>query len=1342
MPDPTDFAGIPNRDATSSIRGYVYQIYQSVLAWMLLGEDDVLILEGAEDFDVHAQSSVVTTQVKCEAKNATLRTGAVVDAIQNFWRHQQSNDGFHVTFRFLSTADTGCEQGAPFGTGIPGLEYWESAARGRVDCEPLRQFLLTLSLDRSLQDFIRSSSAEEFRERLLARIQWDLGARDMDALEAAIENRLKVHGFKRGIGTLHSVRVLPHLLKQVADLLSADGLKRLCLGDFLSSFDEATTEVIPRAELEALQNAGGMQRLIRMQDSSEVARLATMPSTFGSPIPRVTGAIDRKNLVSKVAAQLASSRVVFLHGSSGAGKTNLALLVTEEIGGSWLWAGFRGRLPDQVQQGLARAAYEVGTTDGPILMVLDDMELARISQYEREFIALVFAVIQQKGLVLVTGIARPPLHLLPKLWLPAECEVSVPYFNEPEVSEVLANHGLPDGKQREGWARVIFFSTSGHPQLVHARARTLSAKGWPHVSLSDLTKSEDIERIRAEARQRLLQEFPSEATRLLAYRLSIVIGEFSRRLALVVGAAPNAIQMAGEAFDHLVGPWIEREGEDRFRVSPLLGGAAENVLTLSEINAVHIAIARDYVGRSTLNQYEVGTAFFHAFMAKELGIMAVIANGIVTEDSEHISLLYDAMPWFPHVSLEAGQHVVEGNPSIDLMLRLAQFKLIMGSAKTEDAVKIVDRMEEHLAVLEDPDQKKLFEAMVYGIVLNTLDFYIPSQTVIRMLSRLMDASTQPALKDLYENLGKDSPPGHPRVADNRPEQLLFSYQAARIRGLDDLAALVTALEGLPKEKRDSLLAVCDSDFDFAALLIGQAWWKDVQDGNLDVSKAVATLQQVELMSRRWGAMRLVRACQVATSVIYDEYGHSTESALAVLDAADGEFPNATDLINQRSKVLFHANREQEALAIAERALSSPELSNVEYVYTCRNAAIAAANLGNWVKATYLFELGATRASRSSVQKAMSVGLMADAAFGYWQQGKRQESISKFVEVLELLEPIPISDDIKLRHLHATVRHCISWIHFEATQERSEKLADPRPGMCSNQEPHGGIKDHRIVDISAAWLLLRQTEQAMGLDCGIGARAEKFSDARQPLYVAGYKRTLDFMAALRTPPWDGVVPALVRMHEAMLYSKELRVQEHEDKGWQPGEIPKLPEGYWDKPENWSLVPQALLASCINCLAHHPGQPFPVERWRTDLAMLAQLPVEVAALLDVLEGHPADGSLYQKVGAGLVALRNEAVAPETLWKASFLLINAFELLKQWAAGDIETLVTRRWTVAADTQRFAFRLPSLAVPAIKTACAAADQKGSARKVATIITSAAPYLSIRLAPEAKEMLERIAVG
>ena len=43
----------PRRQASDSIRGYVYQIYQSVFAWITLKNLQALVLEGAEDFDVY-----------------------------------------------------------------------------------------------------------------------------------------------------------------------------------------------------------------------------------------------------------------------------------------------------------------------------------------------------------------------------------------------------------------------------------------------------------------------------------------------------------------------------------------------------------------------------------------------------------------------------------------------------------------------------------------------------------------------------------------------------------------------------------------------------------------------------------------------------------------------------------------------------------------------------------------------------------------------------------------------------------------------------------------------------------------------------------------------------------------------------------------------------------------------------------------------------------------------------------------------------------------------------------------------------------------------------------------
>src|SRR5215471_2515412 len=97
------------RQATDAIRGYVYQAYQSVLAWTRLGEEEVLFLEGAEDFDIYNADGVTATQVKDTAGSGTVTLRSAISVINNLWRHKQHNPGTDVRLRFLTIASPGQE---------------------------------------------------------------------------------------------------------------------------------------------------------------------------------------------------------------------------------------------------------------------------------------------------------------------------------------------------------------------------------------------------------------------------------------------------------------------------------------------------------------------------------------------------------------------------------------------------------------------------------------------------------------------------------------------------------------------------------------------------------------------------------------------------------------------------------------------------------------------------------------------------------------------------------------------------------------------------------------------------------------------------------------------------------------------------------------------------------------------------------------------------------------------------------------------------------------------------------------------------------------------------------
>ncbi len=54
----------PKRQADPLFRGCEFQLWQTVNAWLRLGSDELLFIEGAEDFDVVGPESGTATQVK------------------------------------------------------------------------------------------------------------------------------------------------------------------------------------------------------------------------------------------------------------------------------------------------------------------------------------------------------------------------------------------------------------------------------------------------------------------------------------------------------------------------------------------------------------------------------------------------------------------------------------------------------------------------------------------------------------------------------------------------------------------------------------------------------------------------------------------------------------------------------------------------------------------------------------------------------------------------------------------------------------------------------------------------------------------------------------------------------------------------------------------------------------------------------------------------------------------------------------------------------------------------------------------------------------------------------
>jgi hypothetical protein len=179
--------GDQRRQAIPTLKGYSYQIWQSLYRWVTLKEDEVLFLEGAEDVDILGPAErAETVQIKETAGSGpvTLRSKDVVDAIIHYWEHRKNNPEVLVRFRFLTTAGRGMERPNHFGE-VTGIDHWDACKRAGTNLDSLRSFLNNVeALPEDLRDFIVNSSDEVLRDQLLRPIEWDTGNKTQPFVEA------------------------------------------------------------------------------------------------------------------------------------------------------------------------------------------------------------------------------------------------------------------------------------------------------------------------------------------------------------------------------------------------------------------------------------------------------------------------------------------------------------------------------------------------------------------------------------------------------------------------------------------------------------------------------------------------------------------------------------------------------------------------------------------------------------------------------------------------------------------------------------------------------------------------------------------------------------------------------------------------------------------------------------------------------------------------------------------------------------------------------------------------------------------------------------------------------
>lgn len=1335
----------PKRQAIASLRGYAYQLHRSLAAWIALPGDATLHLEIAEDYATVArdpttlQTVLEATQVKAtrESGSVTLNSPDVLAAVRNFWALRTANLGRAVRLVFLTTSPIGRERIDPLPNGEEGLNGWIRAARGGPVSDlraALRRRLDPKAPhsgdddappdDKGLAAFIADSDDETFRRELLLPVSWACGEPETAGVAADNRAALVILGQTLGGTPDLSARAADLLLVRVLSTILESSDRRLRRGDLLEALHAAVTVRVPA------------QRALNMPAAHAQGLDLEATGAWRLVSPSAPKTAPRAGAVANLRAAMAADGHAWVHGATGLGKSLLAELAANAMGGMWRLLDLRDATGGTARERLVAARGAILADPMIAGVIIDDIPPSLDREIENPLCELTRSL-ERRCLPLIATSNHPPGRRLERaLGLNLDSIYPAPSFDRDDAAALVEAYGGDPAR----WAVFALFAGAAHPQLVDVVIAGLERRGWPETAMNEWMsagmRNEDVEAEREVTRRRLLGELAPNVLAILA-RTVRIYGTFDRELVQAVGAAAPAVAATGLSLDQLSGQWIERLTSVRMRTSPLVSGLDRETYDAAQLAVIDIAIVVHILTRKQVDADLLDTAFFHAWAAESEAWISWIAQYVLQVDEEERPKLASALPLlreadgptgflrpFPALLLQLARHLLRTAIGDDAEVARSANTLIGALDELVD-----DTVEAGPPAVLIVLMKLLFDVFGHGRVPNWFAH------IRRFASTVGDnVDLRKVIDEAGLSVGSD------------PSGYLFVAHAVKLPGITALEGLFDELASLPAGERAIWLAAMHEPSAAMSMIIDNAWLKETQRGTVDGTTQAAAFDRMAVLALEWGEPRLAGRCWRAQAVMLDEYARAPEAAYAALDAAEQRLPGNFDIARERAKVAWRANDYptalEQLLALESRL---HETEPFDAAFALREAAISASELGQWSEAARLYSGGRdfVIGDDGDVLAPLAVGLAADAAAAQFRSGQRAEAVRAMAAVLDMLAALDPDSKLTAQSVHLIVRHLILWMRSEEVDIEVHGEAVHFPiGGASNPDPKKAMATLSITPLAPAWQMLAR----IALDAGIEAAEvlgwPGLTAARTDPIIDALFRSELLRFAIERADLPLFRSALLPALEAyQLFARLQSTGETPDPlRTNIGVIDPLPPDALVSGAPRSATREAAIAFALVDCARDPPLPSRIPALHGVLASVTRVDV----LPEWSEAPTFDETDRSSiVASNLVALSGGASLPP---QQSFM---AHLRMLEWVRGSnyvkevqgpLEALVRLTWTRIAVNQRALLLTPSLTVPAIEGALASG--LSGVAFVAHLLLTAEPAVSLNLSNEFREQLEEIRNG
>jgi DNA replication protein DnaC len=715
-----------DREASDTIRGYVYQVLLTIKRWLDLQPGEVLELERGEDIDLvspllSGEDRRLLEQVKNYQSPVTLRSA--VSSIAYFIEHRQNNPTQNLRFLYTTTAPVGKERPLPsMLKKNPAIFVWEQLRQGSLKgisqndaLQGIRIILSNVVQPKKLSDktwevflsFVKNARDDQLLD-LVYSFEWNTKRPGVESVSSELQKLLIERQYPTD--RLQAQQQYANLFVYVFKLLSQSGVKKLSVEErtrqlSIQTLSERDRELLNNVVIRvcALESRVGsleqsflqipqaiasqvneqLQRLIQQQGVDYALNLN--PTSLDLSVPLLVEHLScREETVNALISIFNSHTWTAIHGIAGSGKTHLAVLIVQAINTCRAWVRLRGLNREQACEELDAAFRELAALPpqsdryqwycqlcqclgNGAMLVLDDLpELSGSDRLSEQLIQLTRACRLHGVRLLSTSPYQPPFSLQELLGDQILHSTETPPFKDDEAAEILQAYGAPSTILNT-YVRFINTYAQQHPVLITAIARYLEQQDWQLTEEveSRLLTGEYRAALNNQMERRVLDSIEDDKARELLYRLSLPIGSFSINEVRALASVNPVLERPGERLHALVGIWVQHDTKERLLISPLVEKLGESNLLPETKKSCHLKLGELIVSKRQLSPQNVTDAIVHFVGAEEFdraGLMLISA----LQELNSLDLVVD-YGWLPILWVWASLPLPE---QMDLGIRL------------------------------------------------------------------------------------------------------------------------------------------------------------------------------------------------------------------------------------------------------------------------------------------------------------------------------------------------------------------------------------------------------------------------------------------------------------------------------------------------------------------------------------------------------------------------------------------------------------------------------------------------------------------------------------------------